>query len=150
MSLRIHTNNEKSLDSLRAVVYATENLEVPLHSTPFSGISYLILPPIPKDDKTYVIVFESSLNKFQHTFTLPSDITFSANSAYSHFSATFDIHPAPVDQEIGKNSYIALAMIILVVGLIANYEKVGGFARELLETYASSSTLAKKSKSKTK
>ncbi len=116
VSLRIHTNKEKSVEGLKAVVYSAKNLEVPIHSTPFNGISYLILPPIPKDDGEYIIQFESSLNKYQYTFTLPKDITFNANSAYAHHSITFDIFPSGVDQEIGKKeSYIALGLIFLVV-----------------------------------
>jgi hypothetical protein len=133
VSLRVFTNNEKALDNLKAVVYSAP--DNPLHSTPFNGISYIILPPIPKDHTDYFISFESTLNKFQYTYSLPQDLHFPANQAYAHFSINFNIEPAPVDQDIGKNSYIAFAIIVLVVLAIANYERVGVYGKEMIETY---------------
>jgi len=147
VSLRVHTNNEKSLDHLKAVVYSSRSPDVPLHVVPFNGISYIILPPIPKDGTEYIISFDANLNKYQYNYRLPSEINFTADSAYAHFKVNFNIDPAPVDQEIGKN-YIAFAMVVLVVLLIANYERVGAWARDIIESY--SGAAAKKSKSKTK
>lgn len=135
VSLRVHTNNEKSLDTLKASVYSVSSPDMPIHTTPFAGTSYIILPPIPKDGSDYVVTFESTLNKFQYTYTLPQDIAFPADTAYAHFALNFDIHPASGDQEIGKNSYIALALIIFVVGLIANLERIVTWGREMAESY---------------
>lgn len=152
VSLRVHTNNEKSLDHLKAIVYSSRAQDVPLHIVPFNGISYIILPPIPKDGTEYVIAFDANLNKYQYNYKLPAEINFTADSAYAHFKLDFNIDPAPVDQEIGKNSYIAFAMVVMVVLMIANHERVGAWAKEIIENYSGSSagTAAKKSKSKTK
>jgi len=153
VSLRVITNNEKSLDHLKAVVYSSRTPDSPLHVVPFNGVSYVILPPIPKDGNEYTVSFEATLNKHQYNYRLPAEINFNADSAYAHYRVDFNIEPAPVDQEIGKNSYIAFAMICLVVLIIVNHERVGNWAKDTIENYTSNNTAAlaaKKSKSKTK
>jgi hypothetical protein len=153
ISLRVHTNNEKSLDHLKAIVFSSRAPDSPLHVVPFNGISYIILPPIPKDGSEYTVTFDANLNKHQYSYKVPSEISFYADSAYAHYNVDFNIDPAPVDQEIGKNSYIAFAMIVLVVLVIANYETVGNWVKDMVENYASNTSAAaaaKKSKSKTK
>jgi len=148
VSLRCFTNNDKSLDHLKAVVSSSSNPEQVLHSTPFNGISYIILPPIPKDEEEYSITFESSLNRYQYNFKLPSEISFTADRAYAHFNVDFPIEPAPVDQDIGKSSYVALAMIIVAITVVANFERLSGYVKDLVENYTSS--VGKKAKSKSK
>jgi len=152
LSLRCYTNNAKSLDTLKAVVYSTRSPDTPLHSSLFNGVSYIVLPPIPKDDADYFITFESNLNRFQYNYKLPPDINFTSNLAYAHFKVYFDIEPASIDPEIGKNSYIAFGMVVLVILLIANFEKIGLWVKTVMENYSNSSsvTVSKKSKLKTK
>ncbi|CAL8114222.1 unnamed protein product [Orchesella dallaii] len=154
VSLRCYTNNEKSLDHLKAVIYSAKDPDKALHVVPFNGISYIILPPLLKDGSEYIIGFEANLNKFQYQYRLPPQINFTTESAYAHFKIQFNIEPTPVDQEIGKNSYIAFAVVMLVVLIIVNYERLGSYLKEMYENYAASSgggvSLSKKTKSKTK
>lgn len=154
VSLRCYTNNDKSLDNLKAVIYSAKDPDKAIHVVPFNGISYIILPPLPKDGSEYIIGFEANINKFQYQYRLPPQINFTAESAYAHFKIQFNIEPTPVDQEIGKNSYIAFVVVLLVVLIIANYERLGLYAKDMYENYAANSggsvSLSKKTKSKTK
>jgi len=53
-----------------------------------------------------------------------------------------------VDQDIGKSSYVALAMIIVAITVVANYERLAGYVKEMVENYTSN--VGKKVKSKAK
>lgn len=154
VSIRCYTNNEKSLDHLKAVIYSAKDPDKPLHTVPFNGISYIILPPLAKDGSEYIIGFEANINKFQYQYRLPPQINFTAESAYAHFKVQFNMESTPVDQEIGKNSYIGFVVVMLVVLIIVNYERLGMYAKDMYENYASNSgggvALSKKTKAKTK
>src|SRR5437016_1080585 len=109
VTLRCNTKNQKSLDSLKAILYSAKSPDSPLHVVPFNGVSYIILPPIPKDSSDYFITFETTLSRIHYEYSLPSQINFAAKQAYAHFSFDFNIEAVHVDQEIGKNSYFAFA-----------------------------------------
>ena len=154
VTLRCRTKNSKNLDSLKAVIYSTKSPDTPIHVVPFNGISYIILPPIPKDMSDYFITFESTLSRTHYEYTLPNPINFTAGQAYAHFSFDFEVETVHVDQEIGKNSYIAFAFIIFVFLVIINFEKISGFLKDGLDKYLQSTSglggSAKRSKLKSK
>jgi len=68
--------------------------------------------------------------------------------AYAHFNVDFQVEPAAVDQDIGKSSYVALAMIIVAITIVANFERISLNIKELVENYTS--RLGKRGKSKAK
>lgn len=154
ISIRVYTNLPKSLDSLRAVVYSATNPDNPIHSVSFNGVSYVILPPIPKDNKDYIIAFESSLTKDYYDYVLPEPINFKANRAYEHYKVNFNLGTKQFEEEIGRSSYFAFAFIILVFLIITYFEYVSTFVKEnIIERIvegASSSMSARKSKLKGK
>jgi len=94
------------------------------------------------------------LHKYKIIF-YAGTINFAGNAPYAHFKFQFDTKPAPVDQDIGKTSYLAFAMVVLVVLVMANYDRLSLQAKEIVDSYAYSggmgvSAATKKSKSKTK
>jgi len=150
VSLRVRTKNIRNLESLRAMVYSAKSPDSPLHSVPFNGVSYIILPPIPKDSWEYLIVFESSLSRSSYEYTLPADINFTAKEAYAHYSVDFNVEPIHQEQEIGKSSYLAFSFIILVFLVIINFERLAGYLREGIDKYLQSSNAAAAAKRKLK
>jgi hypothetical protein len=156
VTLRCHTKNPKNLDTLKAVVYSAKSPDSPLHVVPFNGISYIILPPIPisGEGSEFFITFESTLSPTHYEYKLPSQINFTASGAYAHFSVDFEVEMVHVDQEIGKNSYIAFAFIIFVFLVLINFEIISAYLKEALDKYLHSTSglgaSAKRSKLKSK
>lgn len=135
VSLRVSTNNEKALDSLKAIILDAEGDT--LHVSPFNGQSYIILPPIPLGE-SYTVKFESSLNKYQYSYELPSEIKITKSKPYAHFTTNFSIAPAPGGDELGGNSVLVLAIFIILLGAAGNFDKVSNWAKELVEKFANS------------
>ncbi|CAG7829680.1 unnamed protein product [Allacma fusca] len=152
ISLRCHTNKDIYLDSLKVFVYSTRSPDMPLHRASFNGYPFLILPQIPKDGSEYFITFEANnLSETQFKYKLPNVINFVANESFAHYSFQFNVEPAPVEQDIGKSSYIAMTTVFLVIIASMYFDKITKLVRAYIESNANNlGSSSRKTKVKSK
>ena len=151
VSLRVRTNKDKYLDSLNVLIYSARSPDIPIHRVNFNGYGFLVLPQVPKDGSEYFITFDAKLGD-QYKYKLPSAINFIANESFAHYTVDFFVEPAPLEQDIGKSSYIAMTIVIIAIIASIYFDKITKVVKLYIENHSASSSLSssKKTKLKTK
>jgi len=132
------------LSTLKVHLFRESNVDSPLHSITLSATPFFYMPSIPIDNEAYVLKLSTSLPRSTYSFLL-SEIHFTANISFKHFTMSFQPQTKPAEQEVNHRFFLVLPFIGVILYMIYNYEQMSPMLSSLIASLQS--TFFRRSKS---
>ncbi|KAF2356366.1 Carbohydrate-binding-like fold [Trinorchestia longiramus] len=123
---------KEHLSSLSIKVYRDDVPDSPVHTIKVGDHPFFMLPPMTADWKTYTVSLDSSLSTMQYSYRTP-EVTFVADSSFKHIKLHFRPTMKNIDAEMSHNTMAGLFFAVLIIAMMANYEKIAPAIDWILE-----------------
>ena len=124
VSLLVKVNSKKDnvVKNIKAKLFCG-NSDSPIHTVKMDNSKFYIFPSIPSDNKECYITVEA--NAVQPTLRVKTGrINFLADKPFEHHKVELEIESAIGRGDIGQASWLTLPVIILLVTLVLQWDKV--------------------------
>ncbi|XP_068686037.1 BOS complex subunit NOMO3-like [Montipora foliosa] len=118
------------ISTLKVTLSPDNNPDTPLFTTPVGVSSYFQFPSVPNDGKVYVVRLVSSLSTLNYQYTRPES-TVTASGVRAHVSFNFEPQPRKAEPEPTQGSLLTLPLILLLIFLAVNHNKVIPFLQQV-------------------
>jgi hypothetical protein len=82
-----------------------------------------MLPAMTADGKTYIVSLESSLSTMLYSYRTP-EVSFVADSSFKIVKLHFRPSLRNIDAEMSHNTMAGLFFAVIIIAMMANYEKI--------------------------
>ncbi|PSN32990.1 Nodal modulator 1 [Blattella germanica] len=147
LTVHVQTTTAEHLRTLRAKLCREDSPDSPVHimkldssngkSSRGLNAAMLVFPSVPADGRGYFLQLESTLSQQTHTYTTHA-VHFKANSSFKLVKLSFKPEPKVLEQELGHSSYFALPLMIIVLVVYLNQQKVLPFLNRLSQSLSTS------------
>ncbi|KAA0190640.1 hypothetical protein HAZT_HAZT010261 [Hyalella azteca] len=111
------------LSSLSIKVYREDVPDSPVHTIKLTDQAFFMLPSMTADGKTYTVSLESSLSTMMYSYRTP-EVSFVADSSFKNVKLHFRPSLRNIDAEMSQNTMAGLFFAIIIIAMMANYEKI--------------------------
>lgn len=125
--------NQEFLHTLKVRLFGGDSLDQAVHTITLGQNSFFQLPPLPLDNRTYMLRLDTSLPGASiHPDS--TSVIFLANQSYRHFTLHFKPLPQAAEQEMTQGSLLALPLTLVVILLLYNYNKILPVVGQIFQT----------------
>merc|ERR1712117_360311 len=124
VSLMVKTNSKKDnvVKNIKAKLFCGDS-DSPIHTVKMDNTKFYIFPSIPSDGKEcYITVEANAVQTNQRVKT--GRITFKADKPFEHHKVTLELESSIGRGDIGQASWLTLPVIVLLVTLVLQWDKV--------------------------
>uniref|UniRef100_A0A2P2I1N0 Nodal modulator 3-like n=1 Tax=Hirondellea gigas TaxID=1518452 RepID=A0A2P2I1N0_9CRUS len=114
---------KEHLHTISIKVYREDVSDSPVHTVKITNHPFFMLPPMIADGKTYTLHLESTLSLMQYTYRT-TEVSFTADSSFKHLKLNFRPTMRTLDAEMNRNTMAGLLLAIIVIAMMANYQKI--------------------------
>uniref|UniRef100_A0A2I9LPE9 Nodal modulator n=1 Tax=Centruroides hentzi TaxID=88313 RepID=A0A2I9LPE9_9SCOR len=125
--------NQEYLHTLKVRLFGGDALDQAVHTITLGQNSFFQLPPLPLDNRTYMLRLDTSLPGASAQPDSTS-VVFPANQSYRHFTLHFRPLPQAAEQEMTQGSLVALPLTLVVISLLYNYNKILPVVGQIFQT----------------
>merc|ERR1719225_2045623 len=122
LMVKINSKKENVVKNIKAKLFCGDS-DSPIHTVKMDNTKFYIFPSIPSDNKECYITVEANAVQSNHRVKT-GRVTFTADKPFEHHKVELEIESSIGRGDIGQASWLTLPVIVLLVTLVLQWDKV--------------------------